>query len=103
MPSLSCLKSIACQSLDWLWHWYWKELDHITFPSERPELETEKREQLRRKLSSVVKAYLQDRRAEVREMMQPRNRISSFEKSSPASQVATAACVRECQGNPFRL
>ncbi|KAH8725939.1 Las1-like-domain-containing protein [Phaeosphaeriaceae sp. PMI808] len=68
LPSLAELKIAAQDSLDWLWEWYWSQLDHaFSTPqnnNDRPNHETTTT--FREKLQSILKTYLKDRKAEIK-------------------------------------
>ncbi|KAH7083941.1 Las1-like-domain-containing protein [Paraphoma chrysanthemicola] len=68
LPSLAELKRAAQDSLDWLWEWYWSQLDYafgmITPGAENAE--TESTEVIKEKLQSILKTYVKERKNEIK-------------------------------------
>jgi ribosomal biogenesis protein LAS1 len=68
LPSLAELKRAAQDSLAWLWEWYWSQLDYafgLTTAAEG-NVEAEGVEVIREKLQSVLRAYVKERKSEVK-------------------------------------
>jgi ribosomal biogenesis protein LAS1 len=68
LPSLAELKRAAQDSLDWLWEWYWSQLDHafgLTNPAAN-DTEIEGTEATREKLQAILKAYVKERKSEIK-------------------------------------
>lgn len=66
LPSLAELKRAAKDGLDWLWEWYWSQLDHA-FPAasdHRPD--TEPDALVREKLQGILKTYVKERKTEIK-------------------------------------
>ncbi|KAL1797806.1 hypothetical protein ACET3X_004412 [Alternaria dauci] len=73
LPSLAELKRAAADSLEWLWEWYWGQLDHafktggaVVATEEDEELGVESREAVREKLQSILKAFVKERKSEIK-------------------------------------
>jgi ribosomal biogenesis protein LAS1 len=73
LPSLAELKRAATESLEWLWEWYWNQLDHafktggLSIPTaEEEELGVQSREAVREKLQSILKTYVKERKTEIK-------------------------------------
>ncbi|RYN42802.1 hypothetical protein AA0112_g1251 [Alternaria arborescens] len=73
LPSLAELKRAATDSLEWLWEWYWIQLDHafktgsaLVAAEEDEELGVQSREAVREKLQSILKAYVKERKSEIK-------------------------------------
>ncbi|CAN9296236.1 unnamed protein product [Alternaria alternata] len=73
LPSLAELKRAATESLEWLWEWYWIQLDHafktgsaLVAAEEDEELGVQSREAVREKLQSILKAYVKERKSEIK-------------------------------------
>ncbi|KAF2126538.1 Las1-domain-containing protein [Dothidotthia symphoricarpi CBS 119687] len=63
LPSLAELKRAAATSLDWLWEWYWAQLDHafsLTKPS------GQEQEGVSDMLMGILKAYVKKRKTEIK-------------------------------------
>lgn len=69
LPSLAELKRAAKDSLDWLWEWYWSQLDHA-FPSASSGIngkaDLEPDTLVREKLQSILKTYVKERKTEIK-------------------------------------
>ncbi|CAO2655154.1 Nn.00g102180.m01.CDS01 [Neocucurbitaria sp. VM-36] len=65
LPSLGELKRAAKDSLEWLWEWYWSQLDHA-FSIAKPDEEMESHEAVREKLSAILKTYVKERKNEIK-------------------------------------
>jgi ribosomal biogenesis protein LAS1 len=68
LPSLAELKRAAQESLDWLWEWYWSQLDYA-FGLAKPtgdDEEVEGTEAIREKLQALLKAYVKERKMEIK-------------------------------------
>lgn len=68
LPSLAELKIAAKDSLDWLWEWYWSQLDFafgITKGGEE-QTEVEGVEAVREKLQGILKTYVKERKNEIK-------------------------------------
>jgi ribosomal biogenesis protein LAS1 len=70
LPSLAELKRAAIESLEWLWKWYWAQLDHAFKPliseDEGEELGIESRQAVRERLQAILKTYIKDRKSEIK-------------------------------------
>jgi ribosomal biogenesis protein LAS1 len=62
------LKRAAQDSLDWLWEWYWIQLDHAfgTIRTDDDSIEIEGPEAVREKLQTVLKTYVKERKTEIK-------------------------------------
>ncbi|KAF1921382.1 Las1-like-domain-containing protein [Ampelomyces quisqualis] len=83
LPSLAELKRAAQDSLDWLWEWYWAQLDHAFGPSQPTNSDDaaaalEGTEVVHEKLHSTLKTYVKERK----------NEIKSHRKDSKAAESA---------------
>lgn len=65
LPSLAELKRAAQNSLDWLWEWYWSQLDHA-FGLNNDDVEVESIGSVREKLQGILKTYLKERKSEIK-------------------------------------
>jgi ribosomal biogenesis protein LAS1 len=65
LPSLAELKRAAQDSLDWLWEWYWSQLDHAFGLTNKDEV-VEGVAAVREKLQGVLKTYLKERKSEIK-------------------------------------
>jgi ribosomal biogenesis protein LAS1 len=68
LPSLAELKRAAKESLDWLWEWYWSQLDAAfatPYGSEGGEATLTYRE-IRERLQGVLKSYVKERKTEIK-------------------------------------
>jgi ribosomal biogenesis protein LAS1 len=69
LPSLAELKRAAQDSLDWLWEWYWSQLDYafgLTKPTGDGDDELEGIEATREKLQALLKTYVKERKTEIK-------------------------------------
>jgi ribosomal biogenesis protein LAS1 len=69
LPSLAELKRAATESLEWLWEWYWAQLDHAfktTSVLDGEELGVESKEVVKERLQSILKTYVKERKTEIR-------------------------------------
>ncbi|KAG9191128.1 hypothetical protein G6011_09216 [Alternaria panax] len=73
LPSLAELKRAATESLEWLWEWYWSQLDQafktgggVVAAEDEEELGVQSREAVREKLQSILKAYVKERKSEIK-------------------------------------
>ena len=73
LPSLAELKRAAAESLEWLWEWYWGQLEeafkvgaNATVRGEEEEMGVESRQLVRERLQSVLKTYVKERKNEVK-------------------------------------
>ncbi|KAJ4362295.1 rRNA-processing protein las1 [Neocucurbitaria cava] len=67
LPSLAELKRAAQDSLDWLWEWYWSQLDHaFSIAKSGDEEGVEPQEAPREKLNAVLKTYVKERKNEIK-------------------------------------
>jgi ribosomal biogenesis protein LAS1 len=74
LPSLAELKRAATESLEWLWEWYWRQLDHA-FESGgegegEEEMGIESKAAAKEKLQGVLKSYVKERKSEVKRRRQ---------------------------------
>jgi ribosomal biogenesis protein LAS1 len=68
LPSLAELKRAAQDSLDWLWEWYWSQLDHafgLVTPSDAAS-DLDGPEAVREKLQAILKTYVKERIGEIK-------------------------------------
>ena len=65
LPSLAELKRAARESLDWLWEWYWSQLDYA-FSVPRDEEESMSVDMVREKLSVILRTYVKERKNEIK-------------------------------------
>jgi ribosomal biogenesis protein LAS1 len=66
LPSLATLKSAARQSLDWLWEWYWSQLDSA-FKSPSTDLTSLlSHEEVKTELQAILKSYIRARKTEIK-------------------------------------
>ncbi|KAF2027431.1 cell morphogenesis protein-like protein Las1 [Setomelanomma holmii] len=83
LPSLAELKRAAQDSLNWLWEWYWSQLDYafgIVKPDEG-DAQVESTEAIKEKLQMILKTYVKERKSE----------IKSRKKESKAAETAVSA------------
>ncbi|RMZ71213.1 cell morphogenesis las1 [Pyrenophora seminiperda CCB06] len=74
LPSLAELKRAAAASLEWLWEWYWSQLDEAfktganasAHGGEEEDMGVESRQLVREKLQSMLKTYVKERKNEVK-------------------------------------
>ncbi|KAL6704278.1 rRNA-processing protein las1 [Coniothyrium glycines] len=66
LPTLGELKRAANDSLDWLWEWYWSQLDHAFPSSAALEGDTEPDTLVRERLQSLLKTYVRERKSEIK-------------------------------------
>jgi ribosomal biogenesis protein LAS1 len=68
LPSLTELKRAAQDSLDWLWDWYWSQLDYAfgTAKNDGDGAEVEGTETIREKLQAIMKTYVKERKSEIK-------------------------------------
>jgi ribosomal biogenesis protein LAS1 len=68
LPSLAELKNAAQESLDWLWEWYWSQLDSAFGDTQAIDniLVSEDIADVREKLHSLLKTYVKDRKSEIK-------------------------------------
>ena len=62
------MKRAAQDSLDWLWEWYWSQLDYAfaTAKKEDDDAEVEGIEAVREKLQGILKTYVRERKSEIK-------------------------------------
>lgn len=65
LPSLAELKRAAQNSLDWLWEWYWSQLDHA-FGTTEDNGGVESVEAIKDKLQIILRAYVKERKSEIK-------------------------------------
>ncbi|KAL6151571.1 rRNA-processing protein las1 [Exserohilum turcicum] len=104
LPSLAELKRAATQSLEWLWDWYWTQLDYAFTTAtcaradEDEELGVESRDAIKDRLQGILKTYVKDRKAEIKRRKEQSTaaetalstymlRFSSNTTTTPLSQV----------------
>ncbi|KAH3974252.1 hypothetical protein HBI56_089260 [Parastagonospora nodorum] len=68
LPSLAELKRAAQDSLDWLWEWYWSQLDYAFGVAKTAEAddETEGIDAVKEKLQTILKIYVKERKNEIK-------------------------------------
>jgi ribosomal biogenesis protein LAS1 len=68
LPSLAELKRAAQDSLDWLWEWYWSQLDYAFGVAKvvEPDEEFEGIEATKEKLQAILKGYVKERKNEIK-------------------------------------
>jgi ribosomal biogenesis protein LAS1 len=68
LPSLAELKRAAQDSLDWLWEWYWSQLDYAfgVATIAEPNEEFEGTEAVKEKLQAILKTYVKERKNEIK-------------------------------------
>ncbi|KAH9871500.1 hypothetical protein IAQ61_005679 [Plenodomus lingam] len=68
LPSLAELKRAAKKSLEWLWAWYWSQLDHAfsLSPPLVDDGEIESLESVKQRLQSLLKTYLKERKTAIK-------------------------------------
>ncbi|PZD36241.1 Las1 domain containing protein [Pyrenophora tritici-repentis] len=73
LPSLAELKRTAAESLEWLWEWYWSQLETAFSGAngegeavEYEEIGVETTQVFKEKLQGLLKSYLKDRKAEIK-------------------------------------
>ncbi|KNG47839.1 Las1-domain-containing protein [Stemphylium lycopersici] len=68
LPSLAELKRAATESLEWLWEWYWSQLDYAFKVGGPPEdeLGVESREAVKERLQTILKTYVKERKNEIK-------------------------------------
>ncbi|KAI2484001.1 cell morphogenesis protein las1 [Pyrenophora tritici-repentis] len=73
LPSLAELKRAAAESLEWLWEWYWSQLETAFSGAngegeavEYEEIGVETTQVFKEKLQGLLKSYLKDRKAEIK-------------------------------------
>lgn len=68
LPSLAELKHAAKESLDWLWEWYWSQLDYAFGISKTRDSDGEgdPQELVRERLNTILKTYVKERRNEIK-------------------------------------
>jgi ribosomal biogenesis protein LAS1 len=68
LPSLAELKRAAQDSLDWLWEWYWSQLDYAfgVAKAAEPDEEFEGVESIKEKLQAILKTYVKERKNEIK-------------------------------------
>lgn len=68
MPSLAELKRAAQDSLDWLWEWYWSQLDYAfgVAKASEPDEQFEGTEAVKEKLQAILKTYVKERKNEIK-------------------------------------
>jgi ribosomal biogenesis protein LAS1 len=66
LPSLAELKRAATEALQWLWDWYWAQLDHAfgQYPAEAEE--GEDADAIREKIQGILKTYVKERKSEIK-------------------------------------
>ncbi|XP_014556291.1 hypothetical protein COCVIDRAFT_100247 [Bipolaris victoriae FI3] len=74
LPSLAELKRAAADSLEWLWEWYWRQLDYAFETGGDGEAEDEfgleTRAAVKEKLQAVLKSYVKERKNEIKQRRQ---------------------------------
>jgi ribosomal biogenesis protein LAS1 len=67
MPSLAEVKRAARTALDWLWEWYWSQLDHaFGLTPSLPIVDADQDEGSIDRLHSILKAYVKARKQEIK-------------------------------------
>lgn len=66
LPSLAELKRAAKDSLDWLWEWYWSQLDHAFPLASNEKVDLEPDILVREKLQTMLKQYVKERKTEIK-------------------------------------
>lgn len=67
LPTLGELKRAAKQSLEWLWEWYWSQLDHaFSIAKEDDDEQSEGLEVVRERLQNLLKTYVKERRTAIK-------------------------------------
>lgn len=68
LPSLAELKRAAQDSLDWLWEWYWSQLDHAfgVSATHADDAEIEGIDSIREKVQAILKTYVKERKNEIK-------------------------------------
>jgi ribosomal biogenesis protein LAS1 len=107
LPSLAELKRAAQDSLDWLWEWYWSQLDYA-FGTVKPgeeDMEVEGTETIREKLQSILKTYVKERKNEIKTRKKgskaAEHAVSTYDLRY--SQSSTSTPVARTQGLLIRL
>jgi ribosomal biogenesis protein LAS1 len=101
LPSLAELKRAATESLSWLWDWYWAQLDHA-FSTSRPstttpeagpeeELGLQTREAIVEKLQNILKLYVKERKADIKNRKNHDNRAAETALSTYTLRFAPSA------------
>ncbi|EUC46235.1 hypothetical protein COCMIDRAFT_93388 [Bipolaris oryzae ATCC 44560] len=76
LPSLAELKRAAADSLEWLWEWYWRQLDYAFETGGAgdgeagDEFGSETRAAIKEKLQAVLKSYVKERKNEIKQRRQ---------------------------------
>ncbi|KAF2004308.1 Las1-domain-containing protein [Amniculicola lignicola CBS 123094] len=68
LPSLLELKRAAQESLEWLWEWYWSQLDEAFAKREekRENVEGFSSVETRSRMQTLLKSYVKDRKGEIK-------------------------------------
>ncbi|KAF2848123.1 Las1-domain-containing protein [Plenodomus tracheiphilus IPT5] len=67
LPSLAELKRAAKQSLEWLWEWYWSQLDHaFSIPPSTDDGEIESLDSIKERLQNILKTYIKERKTAIK-------------------------------------
>ncbi|KAF1846916.1 Las1-domain-containing protein [Cucurbitaria berberidis CBS 394.84] len=77
MPSLAELKRAAKDSLEWLWEWYWSQLDHAFSLAKADADEAEPQELVKEKLNTILKTYVKERKNEIKTRKKDANAASN--------------------------
>jgi len=91
MPSLTELKRAAQQSLDWLWEWYWSQLD-TAFQGAKPTNGEPAKggQEIKGELQAILKSYVRARKLEIKAMVRGKKAQGSVE-GGPGSEAARTA------------
>ncbi|KAF1936433.1 Las1-domain-containing protein [Clathrospora elynae] len=101
LPSLAELKRAATESLEWLWEWYWGQLDHA-FKAAQPVGEAlvvvhgqdmgvvESQDTVLEKLQILLKTYVKERKSEIKSRKQYKESIIRSSGNSKAAETASS-------------
>ncbi|KAF2705985.1 Las1-domain-containing protein [Pleomassaria siparia CBS 279.74] len=94
LPSLSVLKAAARQSLEWLWDWYWSQLD-VALNGTKEEMRSVLSDgEVKTEVHALVKAYVRARKGEIKTSSSRRG------KTSEAAQTALSTYLRLAKSCP---
>ncbi|KAF1829114.1 Las1-domain-containing protein [Decorospora gaudefroyi] len=65
LPSLAELKRAAKLALEWLWEWYWRQLDYAFNPGADGEGQMGE-EAVKERLQGILKTYVKERKSEIK-------------------------------------
>ncbi|KAF2264800.1 Las1-domain-containing protein [Lojkania enalia] len=93
LPTLSTLKLVAQEALDWLWQWYWWPLDHVFSSNAEESVEGHDAGSLgaieaKEAAEKILKTYIRNRKLETKTQKPP---LNTLDPESRAAATATSA------------